>query len=259
MRTIMSIIKHEVKAKFFSWITLIFFLMLVFQGIWYTKGVFDYYINDNVLMNAPAIFYKNFAGLGMLMVVIIAISTGGVLYKDIQYKSAQWIYSLPLNEKQFFLGRFLSAFIYLLIVSAGFFVGMLIVPHSGIGEAHRFGPVPIGQMLHGVLIFLIPNILLYISAIFASITIFRQMAGDETAIGGNFKLSFVPNEKWSIHYNLRGENTRQNGTFLLGQNKKDAFKNEYKINVDKLGSSDRTFLSNSIVVNYFGENININS
>ncbi|PKV49237.1 ABC-type transport system involved in multi-copper enzyme maturation permease subunit [Aquimarina sp. MAR_2010_214] len=176
MKTIFSIIKHELKTRVFTWLSLIFFIMLVFQGIWYTKGAFDYYVNDGVLMNAPAIIYQNYAGLGMLMVIIIAIVTGGVLYKDIQHKTAQWMYSMPVNEKQFFVGRYLAAFLYLMILGTGMFVGMLLVPYSGIGEAHRFGPVPIGQMFHAILFFYIPNVLVYVSLIFASIVFSKRMA-----------------------------------------------------------------------------------
>lgn len=176
MKTILHIIKHELKTRVFSWITIIFMLMLVFQGIWYTKGAFDFYVNEGVLMNAPSIFYRNFAGLGMLMVIIIAIVTGGVLFKDIQHKTADWVYAMPINEKHFFLGRYLSAFLYLTIVGSGVFIGMLLVPYVGIGASHRFGPAPILQMLHGVLLFFIPNVLMYVSIIFASIIFFKRNA-----------------------------------------------------------------------------------
>ncbi|WP_438712334.1 hypothetical protein ACSTS3_08080 [Aquimarina muelleri] len=176
MKTILSIIKHELKTRVFTWMSLIFFIMLVFQSVWYTKGAFDYYVNDGILMNAPTIVYRNYAGLGMLMVIIIAIVTGGVLYKDIQHKTAQWVYSMPVNEKHFFIGRYIAAFLYLMIIGTGLFIGMLLVPYSGIGEAHRFGPVPIGQMFHAILFFFIPNILVYVSLIFASIVFSKRMA-----------------------------------------------------------------------------------
>lgn len=176
MKTIINIIKNELKARIFSWITPIFFLMLVFQAIWYAKGSFDYYVNDGVLMNAPAIVYRNYAGLGMLMIIIIVIVTGGVLYKDIQYKTANWLYTYPISEKKFFLGRFFSAFLYLFIVSIGLFVGTMLIPYSGIGTANRFGEMPYLQTLHAVLIFFIPNVLMYVSLIFCCLVYTKKMA-----------------------------------------------------------------------------------
>ncbi|MEO1451434.1 MAG: hypothetical protein AAFV07_18020, partial [Bacteroidota bacterium] len=159
-----------------------FFLMLVFQGIWYTKGTFDYYINDQVLMNAPSIMYRNYAAMGMLMIIIIAIVTGGVLYKDIQYKSAQWTYALPINEKHFFLGRFLAAFLYLVIISTGMIVGHILLPWSGIGEAENFGPIPWGQLFHGWLIFTIPNLLFYVGMVFFAVVFSRRIATGYLAV-----------------------------------------------------------------------------
>ena len=174
MRTILSIITSELKQRLFSWVSLIFFIMLVFQAIWYTKGSFDYFANEQILMNAPSIIYRNYASMGMLMIIIIAIATGGVLYKDIQYKSAQWTYALPIKEKYFFLGRFLAAFFYLVIISTGMIVGHLLLPYSGIGEAHRFGPAPWGQLFHGWLMFTVPNLFFYVALVFFAIVLSRR-------------------------------------------------------------------------------------
>lgn len=182
MRTILSIIKSELKQRLFNWVSLIFFLMLVFQAIWYTQGAFEYFANENVLMNAPSIIYRNYAGMGMLMIIIIAIATGGVLYKDIQYKSAQWTYAMPINDKQFFIGRFLAAYFYLIIISTGLIVGHLLLPYSGIGEANRFGPTPWGQLFHGWFMFTVPNLFVYVALVFFSIVFSRRIATSYLAV-----------------------------------------------------------------------------
>ena len=59
MRTILSIVKSELKQRLFSWIIgLIFFLMLVFQAIWYTqRSALNTSPMSNVLMNAPSIIF----------------------------------------------------------------------------------------------------------------------------------------------------------------------------------------------------------
>ncbi|UII81739.1 hypothetical protein [Flagellimonas sp. CMM7] len=182
MKTIFSIIKNELKQRLFSWVTLIFFIMLVFQAIWYTKGSFDYFANEGVLMNASSILYRNYAGMGMLMIIIIAIATGGVLYKEIRYKSAQWTYAMPINDKHFFIGRFLAAFLYLVILSTGLIVGHLLVPYSGIGEVNRFGPVQWGPLLHGWIMFTVPNLFFYVALVFFSIVFTRRIATSYLAV-----------------------------------------------------------------------------
>lgn len=174
MKTILKLIKFELKQRMFTWLSGIFFIMLVFQAIWYTKGSFDYYVNDGVLMNAPVIIYRNYSGLGMIMSIIVIIVTTGVIFKDIQYKTAQWFYTFPVKEKQFYLGRFFSAFVYLFILSLGLTLGNLLTPYSGIGTANRFGETPILQMLHSTVLFLIPNLLLFVSVIFTSVVYFKK-------------------------------------------------------------------------------------
>lgn len=176
MKAILLLIKFELKQRLTSWISLIFFLMLLFQAIWYTKGTFDYYVNEGVLMNAPAIIYVNYSAMGMLMVIVIAIATGGVLYKDIQHKTADWIYTFPVNEKQFYLGRFSAAFLYLFILAIGATVGHFLLPYSGIGASHRFGSPPILEMIHAIIIFQIPNLLLYTAVVFTAVVLTKKMA-----------------------------------------------------------------------------------
>ncbi|MEM1216576.1 MAG: hypothetical protein AAGJ82_12865, partial [Bacteroidota bacterium] len=182
MRTVLSIIKSELKQRVFSWVTVVFFLMLVFQANWYTKGAFDYFANENVLMNAASIIYRNYAAMGMLMIIIIAIATGGVLYKDIRYKSAGWTYALPINEKHFFTGRFLAAYLYLILLSTGLILGHFLLPYSGIGDPVRFGPAPVGQIFHGWLLFTVPNLFFYVAIVFFSIVITRKISTSYLAV-----------------------------------------------------------------------------
>jgi ABC-type transport system involved in multi-copper enzyme maturation permease subunit len=179
---IFNIIRFEIKSRFSQWTTLIFYLMLIFQGIWYTKGTFDYYVNEAVLMNAPAVFYKNFAANGILMIIMVAILSGTALYKDIENQTGQWAYTLPVNEKKFFLGRFFASYFINVLVALGYFLGMLLVPYAGIGTEERFGSTPIGQMVHGFLVFTVPNLFIMTSAMIAAIVYFRKMTAGYLAL-----------------------------------------------------------------------------
>lgn len=171
-----KIIRFEMWARLKQPITLLFFLMLVFQGIWFTVGNYDYFSNDNTYMNGAALFYKQFAGVGILLIIVVAIVTGTVLHKDIQYKSAGIFYSLPINEKQFFLGRFLSALLINVMISVGIFVGMLLTPYAGIGTPDKFGAMPWGPMFHGFLILTVSNLLMMTMVSFSMLVFFKKMA-----------------------------------------------------------------------------------
>ncbi|MEM6633753.1 MAG: ABC transporter permease [Bacteroidota bacterium] len=177
-----KIFRFEFKSRFTQGMTLLFILMMLFQGIWYTKGFYDFYGGDGMLMNAAGVFYQNLAGCGLLLVIVVAIITGPMLYKDIQYKSAGWVYSLPINDKKFFFGRFLTAFIINVVIAAFYVIGMFLVPYSGIGEAVLFGPTPFGQIIHGFFILTIPNLFLLTSICFAALAIFKKPSAGYLAV-----------------------------------------------------------------------------
>ena len=77
-----------------------------------------------MMINAAGVFYQNLAGGGILMMIIVAIITGPMLYKDIQYKSANWLYTLPVDDKRFFLGRFFSAFLINVAIASFYMLGL---------------------------------------------------------------------------------------------------------------------------------------
>ncbi|MEM6844700.1 MAG: ABC transporter permease, partial [Bacteroidota bacterium] len=173
---IFRVFRYELKQRVLHWSTLLFYALLIFQSLWYTQGFFNFYSGEDLLMNAPIVNYINLAGGGIFMIVIIAISTGTAFYKDIQYKTIEWVYTQPINEKQFFWGRFLSTYFYNLLITFGLVIGMLLVPYVGIAEAYRFGPAPVGQLLHGFALLIMPNVFLLTSMIITAVVFTRKMA-----------------------------------------------------------------------------------
>ena len=170
-----KIINFEVVGRFKSPIFYFYILLMVFQVIILTKGIYDYYINDAVLINSSAVLYKNFTGGGMLLIILIAVITGMVLYKDIEYKTAETIYTFPIDEKTFFIGKFLAAFIVNLIVTSAFVFGMFLLPYSGIGRPEDFGSPPLLQMVHGYFVLLLPNIFMLTAACFIPMVLTKNL------------------------------------------------------------------------------------
>lgn len=86
-----------------------------------------------------------------------------------------------------------------------------------------------------------------------------RRVGDETAWGGNVKLSFIPNGNWLINYDLRGETSDQQGSSTRALNKELAFSQPYRVNVDRVGSTKRNFLTHALSINYFGRGFTVKS
>ncbi|WP_146052668.1 ABC transporter permease [Aquimarina sp. I32.4] len=170
-----KIISFEIGNRIKSPIFYFYILLMVLQVVILTKGIYDYYINDAVLINSSTVLYKDFTGGGMILIILIAIITGMVLYKDIEYKTAETIYTFPVNEKMFFVGKFLAAFLINLIITSGFVFGMFLLPYAGIGKPEDFGPPPLLQMAHGYFVLLVPNIFLLTAACFIPMVFTRKL------------------------------------------------------------------------------------
>jgi len=171
-----KIIGFEIKPRFTQWITLLFIGMMLFQAPWYTKGFYDYYGGEGMLINASGVFYQNLAGGGILLIIIVAIVTAPTLYKEVEYKASDWLYTYPISEKKFFLARFLAAFFNNLLIASFYLVGLAIVPYTGIGEASQFGATPWLQIFHGYVVLMVPNIFLLTSLCFFALAVFKKPA-----------------------------------------------------------------------------------
>lgn len=179
---ISKLISFEFKYRYTQWMTLIFILMLAFQGAWYAWGTYDFYVNDETLMNAPAIIYQCLAAGGMLLVIVIAIITGTAVYKDIEHRTAETFYTLPMNEKKYFLGKFIAAYLINVSICLAYPLGLAFMQYMGIGSPEKFGPTPWGQLLQGFIIFTIPNLLFLTSIVIAGVVFFRNMVAGYMAV-----------------------------------------------------------------------------
>lgn len=143
--------------------TLLFFLMLVFQGVWYMIGVNDLFANNNIHLNAPAIIYRNLAVMGIILFAITAIISAGALARDLETGAANVIYPAVIHEKKYFIGKYVGVMLANLAVVLGYPIGILLFPFLGTAAPEQFGPVPVGQMLHGFFLLTVPNLIFLVT------------------------------------------------------------------------------------------------
>ena len=177
-----KILPFEIRYRFANPLTWLILLMMVFQGVWYSLGTYDFYVHDQTWMNAAGVFYICLTGGGIILMIIIAMITGTTLYRDIEQRTAQSLYSLPVDEKQFFLGRFLGAYVINLLLIVAYVLGMVIMQYLGIWPADKFGPVPWRQLLHGYVLFGVPNIFVLTSISYFCLVFFRNVAASYIGI-----------------------------------------------------------------------------
>jgi len=161
---------YNVKNK----ITYIFFILLIFQGIWYTIGANDQIANKSILLNAPAIAYLNLALMGIILFAITAIISAGSLARDLESNASHIVYPATIHEKKYFFGKYIGAVLVNLMVVLGYPLGILLFSFLGMGESDQFGPAPMGQLLHGVLLFTVPNLVFLITLSMFLVVMFRR-------------------------------------------------------------------------------------
>ncbi|MCG8343421.1 MAG: hypothetical protein MI684_11380 [Chlorobiales bacterium] len=177
-----KIFAFELRARFASPLTWLILLMMCFQGVWYALAVYDFYVHDQAMMNGAGIFYVCLSGGGLILMIIIAMITGMSLYRDIEQRTALFLYAFPIDEKRFFLGKFFGAYAINLLLVFAYAVGMIIMPYLGVESADKFGPVPWLQLLHGYALFGLTNIFLLTAVSYFCVIRFRNMAASYIGI-----------------------------------------------------------------------------
>ena len=156
--------------------TILFFFLLVFQGVWYMIGVNDLFANNSIHLNAPAVIYRNLAVMGIILFAITAIISAGALARDLESGAANIIYPAIIHEKKYFLGKYIGVMLANFAVVLGYPLGILLFPFLGIGSPEQFGPVPVGQMVHGFFLFTVPNLVFLVTFAVFLVVMFRKAA-----------------------------------------------------------------------------------
>ena len=179
-----NIFFFELKYRFKNPLTYLILLILAGQGIWYALGTYDYYTSDEALLNGAGIFYQCLAGGGMLVIAVVAMISGMTLHRDVAVGSADYIYACPQDEKRFFLTHFLAAYSINLLLIAAYPVGMALIKYSGLGRPHLLGPTPWPELIHGYLIFSVPNLFLLTVVCFFCLVYTRRISATYMGVAG---------------------------------------------------------------------------
>jgi len=173
---ITSILKFESLYHFKKIHTWLFFVLLIFQGFWYMVGASDLIDNNSVMLNAPATIYSNLSIMGMILFAITAIISAGALARDLESGAANILYPAIIHEKKYFLGKYFGVVLVNFVVVLGYPLGMLLFPFIGFGSPEQFGPTPLGQLVHGFFLFIVPNLFFLVTFAVFLVVMFRKAA-----------------------------------------------------------------------------------
>ncbi len=112
--------------------------------------------------------------------LLISSAVMGVpIYRDLEHRTHTYLFSYPIKERDYLLGRFLGSFVVLIFICLGtqfgFLFGSALGPYLGLEEAERFGPFSLSAYVIPTLIFTLPNMLFTGAIFFALVALTRQV------------------------------------------------------------------------------------
>ncbi|MEM9151977.1 MAG: hypothetical protein AAGB19_16195, partial [Cyanobacteria bacterium P01_F01_bin.3] len=170
-----QVLPFELKYHFTSPIAYLMLAMLAFQAGWFSIGIHDWYANKSTFLNAAGFAYLCLSAGGMLLIIVIAMITASTLYRDIERRSAGFVYAYPIQEKPFFVAHFFSAWMINIIMMLGYVVGLVLVKYAWPTPDEYLGPIAWGPILHAFVFFVIPNMLTYTALAFFALVMTRRM------------------------------------------------------------------------------------
>lgn len=135
--------------------------------------------SDKVFHNSPYVI-ANLQVLISIFGILIASAVMGVpIYRDLEHKTATFLFSYPISDKAYFMGRFWGSFVTLLFISlgslVGIYLGSLIGGATGWTDASRYGPNSLINYLHPWATLVLPNLWLAGTLFFALIIFTRSI------------------------------------------------------------------------------------
>lgn len=133
--------------------------------------------SEKVFANAPAAITQMLTLISLFGMLIASAVMGVPLYRDIEHKVKDYFFSYPVTEKGYFLGRYFGSLLFLLLITFGFQLGMMIGfslgPFAGLEEADRFAPLNLWHFLQPTFIYYWPN-LIFTGTIFFCLVAFTK-------------------------------------------------------------------------------------
>ncbi len=195
----LKIFLFELKYRFKRPATWAYFGVLFLFGF-FTAVYGSTPASEKVLVNSPASIAQMLIIISIFGMLLSSAVLGMPVYRDIEHNTAQYMYSYPINEKQYLLGRYLGSLVVLLLISLGMQLGLMLGftlgPVFGQEEPERFGAFHLWHYIQPTLLFSWPNFIFAGTIFFALVALTRKVVATYTGsivlfIGYLVALTFV--------------------------------------------------------------------
>lgn len=137
-----------------------FLLLFGFSCLVFGKGFLP--LSEGQLVNSPAAIAQYCSGITMMMLLICSSIMGVPVYRDIDYNTRYYYFSLPVTVPGYFWGRFWGSFLVLILISLalplGIFAGTQLGPIMGMVPVDQYGPNEFRFYLAAYSTIVLPNL-----------------------------------------------------------------------------------------------------
>lgn len=132
----------------------------------------------NIHKNSPYVIENFYSVMSVVCLLMTTAFMNATANRDFQYGMHQFIFSSPIQKRDYFFGKFIGAAFVSVIPMLGVSLGALIAPALspafGMAPADRFGDISWAAHLHGILNFGLPNVIISGVLLFSLAIIFRS-------------------------------------------------------------------------------------
>ncbi|MCX2745445.1 M1 family aminopeptidase [Mangrovivirga sp. M17] len=173
-----NIFTFELKYRFTRPATYIYFSLLAFVAFLLIASG-NTPASEKVFHNAPVMIAELQLLISLFAIFLASAVMGVPLYRDLEHKTGTFMFSYPISESAYFMGRFWGSFVTLIFISlgvaAGIYLGSIIGPATGWTEAARFGPNTFINYFQPYFTMMLPNLWLSGTLFFALIVFTRNI------------------------------------------------------------------------------------
>ncbi|MBU6193236.1 MAG: hypothetical protein KGQ39_08685, partial [Bacteroidetes bacterium] len=128
----------------------------------------------NVFKNSPYVVENYYALFSLLSLLMITTFFNSAAARDFNEKTNQILFATPIRKRDFLPGRFFGALVVSIIPFLGVSIGSLVGSKMPWMDAEQIGPTVWSAHLHGLLVFVIPNLVFSGAIIFGIAALTRN-------------------------------------------------------------------------------------
>ena len=180
--TVFTIASFELRSRLkllSTWVYFLVFFALALLWIAAAGGLFKEanisFGSGKVFVNSPFALAQTVAILGMFGITVMAAVMGRAVQQDVEYRSQAFFFTAPIGKLQYLGGRFIGAFVVLVVVFSAIGLGAFAATLLPGMDAERLGPNRWAAYLLPYATVLLPNTLLIGAVFFSLAAVTRKM------------------------------------------------------------------------------------